>query len=559
MQNICEKLLFGVVPPSRIESMIKDPGGSLWQDEAVKRRLRARLHDSMEVFESIVTNMREAMMQMMKRLGLGPDGQALCLQAQEASKSSFVKEIKRAAFTISRSTYVDLIAVIRSGISDLETLTDQNVGLEPKRQERSQVKLLALLRELSLGLYRALRQSLSCTCNHSINFKLFTQPSDVIYGETEAKILEELDFHLSFFCRSGVSQKEGWEDLRIQAVPAQEMTSTLALKNPPEALAADLLAPGSKMSKGKSVRFHYFSSSDTLSASTTPILKMVTNESFNGIVAYTESKVDSLITRNQELMSDFCEKIRQSQGQERSECYGFIADMQPQVPRKYRVYSVATAGEEGRDSVAIISLRQALLRTIKVPPLSYKDKLQLAVVISTGVLQLYDTPWLPRSFSSDDIVFMKKRNEDLYNNTFVGKGLPETSLTVITSSTLSIKRNPTLLCLGFLLIELILGQSLQSYEGEDPTENNLDQQYIAAQNLLPRVRIESLNYFSATFMIKGTLTASHSDITEALNLAKRRKLKSVTTAVYPMDKLPEAVERVHRGEVAGRLIVNFKM
>lgn len=60
-------------------------------------------------------------------------------------------------------------------------------------------------------------------------------------------------------------------------------------------------------------------------------------------------------------------------------------------------------------------------------------------------------------------------------------------------------------------------------------------------------------------MIKGTLTASRRDFIEALDLAKRGKLKSVTTGVYPFDKLPEAVERVHQGQVAGRLVVDFNM
>ncbi|RSM15070.1 hypothetical protein CDV31_005150 [Fusarium ambrosium] len=60
-------------------------------------------------------------------------------------------------------------------------------------------------------------------------------------------------------------------------------------------------------------------------------------------------------------------------------------------------------------------------------------------------------------------------------------------------------------------------------------------------------------------MIKGTLTASRRDFCEALDLAKRGKLKSVTTGVYPFDKLPEAVEMVHQGKVAGRLVVDFNM
>lgn len=58
-------------------------------------------------------------------------------------------------------------------------------------------------------------------------------------------------------------------------------------------------------------------------------------------------------------------------------------------------------------------------------------------------------------------------------------------------------------------------------------------------------------------MIKGTLTASRRDFMDVLSLAKRGKLRSVTTGVYSFDDLPKAVEKVHSGQVAGRLVVDF--
>ncbi|ATY65614.1 alcohol dehydrogenase [Cordyceps militaris] len=58
-------------------------------------------------------------------------------------------------------------------------------------------------------------------------------------------------------------------------------------------------------------------------------------------------------------------------------------------------------------------------------------------------------------------------------------------------------------------------------------------------------------------MIKGTLTASRRDFADVLDLAKRGKLKSITTEVFPIDRLPEAVEKVARAEVVGRCVVDF--
>ena len=56
--------------------------------------------------------------------------------------------------------------------------------------------------------------------------------------------------------------------------------------------------------------------------------------------------------------------------------------------------------------------------------------------------------------------------------------------------------------------------------------------------------------------IKGTLVGNMGDCNGALEFAKRGLLKPIYT-VFPIDKLPEAVEKVRRGEMAGRAVVDF--
>lgn len=56
--------------------------------------------------------------------------------------------------------------------------------------------------------------------------------------------------------------------------------------------------------------------------------------------------------------------------------------------------------------------------------------------------------------------------------------------------------------------------------------------------------------------IKGTLVGSRRDTAAALDFARRGMLKQISE-VYPINRLPEAVERLRRGEVAGRIVVNF--
>ncbi|RHZ56797.1 hypothetical protein CDV55_103555 [Aspergillus turcosus] len=56
--------------------------------------------------------------------------------------------------------------------------------------------------------------------------------------------------------------------------------------------------------------------------------------------------------------------------------------------------------------------------------------------------------------------------------------------------------------------------------------------------------------------VKGTLVGSRKDTAAALDFARRGLLKQICE-VYPIDRLPEAVEKLRRGEVAGRIVVDF--
>lgn len=74
LQNICEKLLTGIAPQTRIEEMIRDPFGDLWREEEIFNKLRLRLWSSLQVFDDRVQDMREAIEEMMEKLNVGTDG-----------------------------------------------------------------------------------------------------------------------------------------------------------------------------------------------------------------------------------------------------------------------------------------------------------------------------------------------------------------------------------------------------------------------------------------------------------------------------------------------------
>ncbi|KAJ5616549.1 hypothetical protein N7537_001663 [Penicillium hordei] len=56
--------------------------------------------------------------------------------------------------------------------------------------------------------------------------------------------------------------------------------------------------------------------------------------------------------------------------------------------------------------------------------------------------------------------------------------------------------------------------------------------------------------------IKGTLVGSRSDTAMALDFARRGALRQICE-VYPLNRMPEAVEKLRKGEVAGRIVIDF--
>ena len=56
--------------------------------------------------------------------------------------------------------------------------------------------------------------------------------------------------------------------------------------------------------------------------------------------------------------------------------------------------------------------------------------------------------------------------------------------------------------------------------------------------------------------IKGTIVASLHDIDRTFEFAKRGLLKPICE-VWPFDRLPEGVEKLRKGQVAGRIVCDF--
>ncbi|KAJ0353549.1 hypothetical protein KNSL1_001979 [Colletotrichum chrysophilum] len=231
-QDVCEKLLVGLVSPCQIESMIEDPFGPAWQEDVIQAKIKARLWRSFSIFEDIVTDMEEATKEMMKKLDLQPDGK---IKWQEAT--FVIREFKRASFVLKRSDHAEQMTTIKDGITSLESLIDRNIKMEPERKLRSQGRLMRLVRELSASVYRALRSSFQCSCAHEVHLGLVSRSVELAQKDEDEDVIQKLAFQLALTYdkieKTANDEKEpcervAWEEVRVQALPkatAQTLTS----------------------------------------------------------------------------------------------------------------------------------------------------------------------------------------------------------------------------------------------------------------------------------------------------------------------------------------------
>jgi hypothetical protein len=73
-RNSCEMLLEGLVHAHKMTLLLKDPGGNLWKDPFIERKLKNRLQSSYVGYLQTVDDMELAVEEFKARLKLGPDG-----------------------------------------------------------------------------------------------------------------------------------------------------------------------------------------------------------------------------------------------------------------------------------------------------------------------------------------------------------------------------------------------------------------------------------------------------------------------------------------------------
>ncbi|EEU48326.1 uncharacterized protein NECHADRAFT_90584 [Fusarium vanettenii 77-13-4] len=189
----------------------------------------------------------------------------------------------------------------------------------------------------------------------------------------------------------------------------------------------------------------------------------------------------------------------QNAHKERPQCYGHLIDQQCSH-RHFQVCPLGTAIDS--DGWSIVTLDEVLEGKKGLTPLiSLAEKVRLALAIASSVLQLSKTPWLPEALTRKNVHFFRRGDSLSYEHPFLQRRLPEHSAKYprngSESESCSLSNNPTLFALGILLLEIILGSSLDQLwkaddKGPDDENPSLIRDLIIANRMLEQ-RVALIN------------------------------------------------------------------
>lgn len=162
-------------------------------------------------------------------------------------------------------------------------------------------------------------------------------------------------------------------------------------------------------------------------------------------------------------MVNICHIIRKQGKSPSVLCYGYIADQNAKKNSRFGVYP--PEAHDYYESATLLLMKYVLEdKESRFPRISYRQRMKLAVDISSNLLQLNGTPWFPDILTSNDIFFMVQDKVPIYDRAFVSRGPPFVAIhqaihNPIIQSHSTVSRQ-SLFALGTILVELLLLRTL---------------------------------------------------------------------------------------------------
>lgn len=561
LRNTCELLISGVAPRSMVDKLVENPLGPEWNQ--FDKQLRLRLWMTHGEFKNQARKLLAATQELQEMLRVHQDGKVCgrgglpffpSAQAQGANghakprltdRIEILRELRRnSAFTLRKKDYDGVLNRIKSANSVLEKLAGQNRQLEPERKQRSQARLTRLLRELTRGLYEALRRAMTCRCTvaHNVCLELNSR-SDVVLlpSDMDDTAAEIFDFHVVFgshgassaglarSTRTTVTLSQ-WESVSIRV----ESNSSQGPPDPPLTPTTPNAA-SNPVKEIKGVWFRKLRWSETITSKSEKHVPVSTAQVGEQLTTPQQKRVPEPTT--QLSISNLCHAVLEKNGGsgngcQKIKCYGYIPDSDVNK-RRFALYprrqqqnhqEQQEAQQSNPPTCRVITLRQVLEGSQQnTTPFNYLEKLEIALAVAVSVLHLYGTPWLAHTVTLDDIVFLREGiNGPITGPSVMNPNRPESTPPYRPFITKPLKREPgqtpvpglesfnnpqhpwppgsqnqsntyvanlAILSLGALLIQVIIGKSVNALEMTGQLDADaLLSKYTVGTGLLSQIR-----------------------------------------------------------------------
>lgn len=348
---------------------------------------------------------------------------------------------------------------LKEGNAALATLVRQNRSSERSGRTRSQAKLTLLMRKLSQGLYWAIQSVMTCSCTNPHGLGLEMEPRrDMIFpGDEEDKAAKSLDF-VVVIGSSAQHEYQRWD--KISARLAVDENALLPM--PPA-------TPSPQLTQSRPSRIRW-----NLPLTFRPLQSLGSNtKKQNASRLSAPSHHTGSATLQPSLITNLCHALHKGRPKMKvAECYGYISNK----TSKFKIYHEDCQPE----CLSAISLRAVLDGQCSyMNQFTYARKLKAAISLSYSVLHLYNTPWLARIITADDIMFIMEQHAatnslNCLDRPFLTKEASKPSPTYFNPSNgISRPIDLTILSLGLLLIQIIVGRSIDDL-AIDPNVKDMD-------------------------------------------------------------------------------------
>jgi hypothetical protein len=413
LRRVFQRLLNGLIPDSELRPMLTKPMVDLWRRESIQQKIRARLWDSTPDFQNIINDIMSAIDKINQEI--------------DSQRYISLLGLRCGMFSLKRLPFEKPLSTIQNGISELKTLVESNIKLATVRKVQLQIKLFLATRIIASSLHHVLQTSFPDDCTYKVALRLQNREANMAPPDDHETIIGDILFRLAVSYQPIAYGHK--DDLEIKTV--------LTWKN----IVVQLIgtSPPSPLGSSQTTSTGTITTSLTESVASSADLSQI-GVSQAPFKTFHPHQQQAALNGDRTLFDEFVKS-----------------------PRRFSIHPAPYA-----ENLHVVSLADILeQQSLSAPPLYRRER--LAATISSSVLQLYGTPWLPRILGSQDIFFLLKPNHPRTLSITYGDDPVliqklhncEAQPTEVPSGILP-DHDLTLVSLGCLLTEVLLWRPLHS-------------------------------------------------------------------------------------------------